>query len=693
MSIFLVVVQFVVVYVRVMPYLHTTFGPDSTHYVVFKYLGFPFGLLLLDGLMFAEPFGLLAILPFPAWIKQFLPAYKATRIIAEVAIEAFCMSVLQSFIYVVVLAHVRAGTASAPELAMVEFASVLPTSILISTINMLKVWIEVVNGAQAAGLTVGAKAMQLWEVGAGLPLDAIKKGTIVEWSCPYLLDGPEVPPLLDALGRNSSLVHLDLTVSGLTWSGPGATGEPLLVQMSSYTSTLSGLRTLVISEESRCRIPVSALRQGGDVAVAALRATPFFGGDGCPRREELLWVGELLRVVSVSRLEEDAARERAVSMRAVARNGKLPREMWEQQTSQLLVDGRLRRGHLMAIISAEALRDVGFTASQLLASGFALSELHSGGFDAAGLRAAGLKAAELSSAGFSAGELRIGGFNARDLRAVGFSPIKLKEGGFVAKQLREIGLSAEELLDNQFSASQMREGGYPLSDLKRIFVAADLREADIATKEMREAGYTLKELKEGDYSAEDLRGAGYYCSEMKQVGFTINQLKHAGYAGAELRIAGFTATEVKVDGAFTCKKVKGAGYTASEAIEADWTVEVLKAAGYEAIELREAKRSAKELTAAGYTLSALRGAGYGTQELQDTGYGAEELRSAGVSLSELAMAGATVAQLKMAGISVVGLKAEGMPLEELKAVRPPTPAHTPFFTPRAAHLIPKACTP
>ena len=34
-----------------------------------------------------------------------------------------------------------------------------------------------------AGLTVMAKGLQLWNVGAGLPLDALKKGTIVEWTC------------------------------------------------------------------------------------------------------------------------------------------------------------------------------------------------------------------------------------------------------------------------------------------------------------------------------------------------------------------------------------------------------------------------------------------------------------------------------------------------------------------------------
>lgn len=329
-SVFLVVLQFLVVHFRVLPYLRTTFGSESLMYIVFLVGGFPLGILFLDGLMFLEPFGLLAMLPFPPWIKQFLPAYKATRIIAEVAIEAFCMSLLQSYIYVVVMAHSRAGVASPEELAMVEFASVLPTSIVISTINMLKMWIEVVSGAQQAGLTVTAKAIQLWEVGAGLPLDALKKGAIVEWACPYLLAGPEISPLLDALGKNTSLTHLDMTRSGLTWSGANATGGPLLENMATSTgacarsatipscttavfasdcsipmhydqsplllpspslsptcasihapcsclaAALSALKSMVISSASGCKMPIKELRKGGHEAIAALHANPFF---------------------------------------------------------------------------------------------------------------------------------------------------------------------------------------------------------------------------------------------------------------------------------------------------------------------------------------------------------------------------------------------------------------------------------
>ena len=94
----LLVLQFFVVHLRVLPYLRSSFGSQSALYLVFLFFGFPAGLLVLDALMFLEPFGLLAVLPFPDWLKQFVPAYKATRIIAEVVIESLPQCFLQSYI-------------------------------------------------------------------------------------------------------------------------------------------------------------------------------------------------------------------------------------------------------------------------------------------------------------------------------------------------------------------------------------------------------------------------------------------------------------------------------------------------------------------------------------------------------------------------------------------------------------------
>ena len=76
---FLLVFQFVAVYLRVLPYLSNTFGNDSAIYRVFLLLGFPFGMVMLDFLMFLEPFGLLAIVPMPDRLRQFIPACECSH--------------------------------------------------------------------------------------------------------------------------------------------------------------------------------------------------------------------------------------------------------------------------------------------------------------------------------------------------------------------------------------------------------------------------------------------------------------------------------------------------------------------------------------------------------------------------------------------------------------------------------------
>ena len=79
--------QYLAVYFRALSYFRQTFGACSCMHVAFAAVGFPFGLLALDLLMFLELLGLLAVLPLPLWLKQFLPAYKATRIVIEVSLE------------------------------------------------------------------------------------------------------------------------------------------------------------------------------------------------------------------------------------------------------------------------------------------------------------------------------------------------------------------------------------------------------------------------------------------------------------------------------------------------------------------------------------------------------------------------------------------------------------------------------
>ena len=182
----LLVLQFVAVYFRVLPYLRSTLGRASCVYQLFLYLGFPFGMLLLDVLMFLEPFGLLPVVPMPERMRQFIPAYKATRIIAEVMLESLPQCLLQvrggratccsppavcallspptpryssnryqSYILITVMHHVSDHHESVQEVKLLgatlggtSFSEVLPRSITISVITMLKTWIELVYSAR-----------------------------------------------------------------------------------------------------------------------------------------------------------------------------------------------------------------------------------------------------------------------------------------------------------------------------------------------------------------------------------------------------------------------------------------------------------------------------------------------------------------------------------------------------------------
>ena len=432
MSITVLVLQFMVVYVRVLPYLSSTFGSDSSIYRVFLVTGFPVGLLCLDFLMFMEPFGLLVILPFPAWLRQFIPAYKATRIIAEVLIESLPQCILQAYIYVVVLQHVEQGTAKPSELAMVEFASLLPRSILISILATLKTWIELVHAARQAGLTVAAKGIQLWNVGAGLPLDALKKGAISEWTATYTLDSSEVMPLLDALGKNSSLVYLDLAASGLRWGGVNANGAPLIEMMATGTAALANLKTLIVSHKSGYQIPVLQLRAGSEPAMSALRQKRFLEYGG-PWREEILLIGDLLRK-DLPEGHRSTAKETIAKLLGEARRGRVNKETWETTVAQLIVEGQTRRGYLQSLVGADTLRDVGFQVLELLGAAFTVAELRLGGFTGAEMKAAGRKAAELRANGYTAGQLKKGGYTAAQLKAAEYTITELKEGGFAAKR-------------------------------------------------------------------------------------------------------------------------------------------------------------------------------------------------------------------------------------------------------------------
>ena len=171
----------------------------------------------------------------------------------------------------------------------------------------------------------------------------------------------QVSPLLDALSKNASLVRLDLSTSGISWDGPDALGTPLVETLAKSPSALASLQALILQHESGYVVPLQRLRMGSTDALAALRAVPFFGQGG-PQRAEILFMAAVLRkntdVVNVER-SEAAAGEVAARILEAACKGKLRREAWEAQLTQLIVEGATRRGHLLCLIAVETLRDVG----------------------------------------------------------------------------------------------------------------------------------------------------------------------------------------------------------------------------------------------------------------------------------------------------------------------------------------------
>ena len=184
------------------------------------------GVFGLDGLMLAQPFGVMRLFSdrrnqaqepvgwSSTWrhrLESFLPTYKATRVIVEVVTESMPQSLLQAYIFVRVMGA-TGDLQPAAHTAILEEASILPISISISALNLLKVWAELLYGARTAKVPMLASLLQIWEMGAGkLPLDAIRRNTIDKLEWHSALPNDEWNMLVDAFLQNESLVTVDLS--------------------------------------------------------------------------------------------------------------------------------------------------------------------------------------------------------------------------------------------------------------------------------------------------------------------------------------------------------------------------------------------------------------------------------------------------------------------------------------------------
>ena len=669
----LLVGQFVVVWVRVLPYLRETYGEDSFFYRSILFGGMPFGMLFLDALMFLGPFGLLPTAPMPESLRQFIPAYAATRSIAEVLIEALPQCIMQAVILVMVTSKVRNGTASQVEYNLMavqggSFTSTLPKSIFISTLTMLKTWYELIQEAREAGIGVAEKGVQLWNVGYGLPLDAIKSGSLLKWKCQYKISDKEVVSLVDALGKNDSLEYLDLSLAGFEWMPPVQREErnaitTILTVMNGDPKALEALEKLIICPKSRWEVPVLSLRSGPSTALKTLQSSPFLTKGG-PQRKEIFMMFELL---CKNRNAEPGESELEMSYNAVtkifedSRNPKQKppqkRTAWQNSVAQLISKGMTRRAHFKVVVGAEVLHNIGFGAQELLDIAFSPQELKDGGFKAKELKAVGFKASQLKDLGYSAKEMWEAEIPVPEMKSLGYTVKELKDGGYTAQQMRDAkSFTLTELKAGKYKALELGEAGFPIADLRVAkFTAADLRKAQaqcFQVQMMREAGYTVHEMKSAGYDATRIRDAGYDANEATSAGYTVTQMHGAGYSAGELRKAGFTALVLREDG-YDLNELQGAGYSGDELMQAGYTAQELKEAGTSLVQLKAAGTPIANLKEAGYTAQRLRQQGYTASELATGSRGRIDLRTGVVSKDE---GGYTAKEMKAGGVTGQELK-------------------------------------
>jgi ribosomal protein L13E len=696
----LLVGQFAVVWSRVLPYLRMTYGEDSTFYLMFLYFGMPFGCFVFDFLMFLGPFGLLPIVPMPESMKLFVPAYGATRMIAEVLVEALPQWIMQAVIMVLVSSHVRDGTASEVDKTLYHydngsFVSLMPKSILISSLTMLKTWYDLVQEAREAGISVAKKGVQLWNVGHGLPLDAIKSGSIYKWTCQYEVSDQELVSLVDALGKNESITKLDLSLAGFEWMPPVKREErsaisTLLEVMNADEKALESLEQLSISTTNKWEIPVGALRSGPEKALKALAETPFLSKGG-PEREEMHVMFELL---CKNRSVEPGDQELELSYGAVTKvftesmkkaPVKAKRAAWQASVAQLIVKGMTRRAHFKLVVGTEVLRNVGFGVQELLALEFTPEDLKAGFFEAKELKDAGFTAAQLKTLGYTAKELCAAEIPVSEMKSLSYTARELRDGGYTAQQMRNaLSYTLAELKDGRYKAVDLGEAGYLIPDLRAAgFTAMDLRKAMIFTVQMmRDAGYTCVEMKKAGYDAKRIREAGYHAREADGAGYTVLQLFTAGFPAGGLHDCGHTAVILREAG-YELMALIGANYNAEELVEAGFTVKEIKEAGTSLVQLKAAGTAMATLKDTGYTVERLKQQGYTANELASQTRGRVDLTHLGPSCAAkevpwpcgiVEIEGYTVKELRGGGVTAAELRKAKVffKLEEWKDASWPT---------------------
>ncbi|KAL3928830.1 MAG: hypothetical protein SGPRY_002219 [Prymnesium sp.] len=229
-------------------------------------LGLPWGVVLLDLVMFIELSSLLSelsdALPGVRALKLFLPSYRATRILWELSLETIPQSVLQLYIYMSLrqqpdqldFTDPRVGNATNHNVRNVtpseghpvsrvgvddSFIPLITVSLTFSLLNLIKCSVSLYLEAKRAGVGIRAHVWQQIELGRGLPLDALKSNSIDSWKCKVALNLSATRELCAAVRSNRSLRLLDCSFTELGPAGGIAMASMLMTNRSLTSLNLS----------------------------------------------------------------------------------------------------------------------------------------------------------------------------------------------------------------------------------------------------------------------------------------------------------------------------------------------------------------------------------------------------------------------------------------------------------------------
>jgi len=273
LTIFFMANQYFWAYVGVLLYLRSVYSTQSCAFTFFLICGLPIGPLILDVLMFFEPIGLMCLIPSKQ-LHYLLPAYRATRTLLEVTLEGLPQSFLQTYIYY----RLQTAPESAGTLTEIPIIT-LEISLSLSIVSFLKAWIGAWLVARDQRMGLCEYLSQQLQMGAGVPINALRRNAIKEWISEFTLTDRQIEQLTTALAANTSLQRIKMRKLDLRKGESklslgrlkdGALGRPeaVLIASASTVPLLNSLEEVAL--DAGTPIPVKKISGATPTAIIDL---------------------------------------------------------------------------------------------------------------------------------------------------------------------------------------------------------------------------------------------------------------------------------------------------------------------------------------------------------------------------------------------------------------------------------------